>query len=84
MFMSLMATLRSLPLGFSIPRESATDRVFARITVVPSDSWVNTTCCPATKFIERRMSAGIVTCPLLVTVALAMCCSNRWGPGVPY
>jgi len=48
------------------------ERRFARNTVVPSSSCVNTTRSPAVRPIALRISAGMVTCHLLVTVASDM------------
>jgi hypothetical protein len=58
--------------GFSMPFSDIKDLVLARITTVPSGMGVNVSRSLGLMAIDRRMSAGIVICPLLVSVASDM------------
>lgn len=58
--------------GISVPFSDIKDLVLARITTVPSGMGVNVSRSLGLRDIDRRMSAGIVICPLLVSVASDM------------
>jgi hypothetical protein len=58
--------------GFSMPLSDLKDLVLARITTVPSGMGVNVSRSLGLMDIDRRMSAGMVICPLLVSVASDM------------
>jgi hypothetical protein len=61
MFMSWIPTFFLAPrAGLRIPLGSRIDRVFARITVVPSSNCVKSTRSPALRPRALRISAGIV------------------------